>query len=290
MEHNDYPALYKSADTASISAQSSYLWLIKGHVFLLVIGAGLVINPLPTKEYSLFNAFVFLCALGISVFLAVKKYEKIWYSARAVAESVKTASWRYMMKADPFLDASSVKEVNSVFRNLLNEVLRSNNQLGEVLGSIDCASDQLSEKMESTRATSLENRKEVYLKDRVDEQRQWYADKSGCNKRSGQRFFILLVTFQIVAIALVLARIAYPEWTIWPTDVFVVMAGGVLTWIQVKRFQEIATAYALTAREIGIVRGHLAESDTDEEFSEFVKDAENAFSREHTQWVVRQNS
>ena len=68
------------------------------------------------------------------------------------------------------------------------------------------------------------------------------------------------------------------------------MAGGVLTWIQVKRFQEIATAYALTAHEIGIVRGHLAESDTNEEFSKFVKDAENAFSREHTQWVVRQNS
>ncbi len=68
------------------------------------------------------------------------------------------------------------------------------------------------------------------------------------------------------------------------------MAGGVLTWIQVKRFQEIATAYALTAHEIGIVRGHLADSDTDEEFSEFVKDAENAFSREHTQWVVRQSS
>ncbi len=76
MEHNDYPALYKAADSASISAQSAYLWLIKGHVFLLVVGAGLVIHPFPTKEYSLFNAFIFLCALGISVFLAVKKYEK----------------------------------------------------------------------------------------------------------------------------------------------------------------------------------------------------------------------
>ncbi len=69
-----------------------------------------------------------------------------------------------MMKADPFLDASTVKEVNSVFRNLLNEILRSNNQLGDVLGGKVSASDQLSRKMESTRASSLENRKADYLK------------------------------------------------------------------------------------------------------------------------------
>ncbi len=290
MDNSDYPALYKAANSASISAQSAYLNLIITHITFLIIGAALVVHPSPTKEYSLFNAFIFLCALGVSIFLAVKKYEKTWYSARAVAESVKTATWRYMMKADPFLDASSLKEVNAIFRNLLNEVLRSNNQLGEVLGGEVSASEQLSSIMEETRSSSLENRKKIYLKDRVDEQRKWYADKSGLNKRNGRRFFILLVCLQVIAIVLVLSRIAYPTWGIWPTDVFVVMAGGVLTWIQVKRFQEISTAYALTAHEIGIVRGHLAESDTDEEFSEFVKDAENAFSREHTQWVVRQNN
>jgi len=290
MEDKDYPALYKAANAASISAQSSYLNLIIAHIALLVVGAALVVNPSPTKEHSLFNAFIFLCALGISIFLAVKKYEKTWYSARAVAESVKTATWRYMMKADPFLDASSLKEVNSVFRNLLNQILRSNNQLGEILGGDVSASEQLSSTMELTRSSPLENRKSVYLKDRVDEQRKWYADKSGLNKKNGKKFFILLVCLQIAAIILVLTRIAYPTWTIWPTDVFVVMAGGVLTWIQVKRFQEIATAYALTAHEIGIVRGQLADSDTDVEFSEFVKDAENAFSREHTQWVARQNN
>ncbi len=290
MKEEDYPALYRAADRASIAAQSNYLRLIKTHIGLLVIGAGLAIHPLPEKEYSLFNAFIFLCALGISIFLAVKKYEKTWYSARAVAESVKTATWRYMMKADPFLDASSIKEVNAIFRNLLNEILKSNNQLGDVLGGDVSATDQLSKYMEEVRLSSLEDRKKIYLNDRIDEQRKWYADKSGYNKRQSKKFFVLLVVLQVAAIGLVLARIAYPTWRYWPTDVFVVMAGGVMTWIQVKRFQEISTAYALTAHEIGIVRGHIEDSETDEEFSEFVKDAENAFSREHTQWVARQNT
>ena len=264
--------------------------LLKAHVFLLVIGACLTVNTLPTKGYSLFNAFVFLCALGLSILLATKKYEKTWYSARAVAESVKTSAWRYMMKAEPFLGATSIREVNTIFRNLLNEILRSNNQLGDLLGGAVSTSEQLSNKMEDIRRSTLENRKSVYLNERVDEQRRWYADKSGYNKRHGRHFFALLVFFQILAISCVLLRIAYPEWEIWPTNVFVVLAGGVLTWMQVKRFQEIATAYALTAHEIGIIRGNLAESDTDEEFSDFVNDAENAFSREHTQWVARRQT
>ena len=290
MEHEDYPALYQAADCASIDAQSTYLRLLKTHISLLVVGVCLTINPSPTKEYSLINAFVFLCALGVSILLATKKYEKTWYSARAVAESVKTSAWRYMMKAEPFLDATSIKEVNTIFRNLLNEILHSNNQLGELLGGDVSASEQLSNKMEDIRKSTLENRKSIYLNERVDEQRKWYANKSGYNKRHGRYFFALLIFFQILAILCVLLRIAYPEWEIWPTAVFVVLAGCVLTWMQVKRFQEIATAYALTAHEIGIIMGKFAESDTDEEFSDFVNDAENAFSREHTQWVARRQT
>ena len=287
MEHESYPALYKSADCASIDAQSAYLRAIKIHIFLLVLGAGLAIRPQPTTEYLLFNAFVFLCALGISILIASKKYEKSWYSARAVAESVKTATWRYMMKAEPFRDTEKRKEVNSIFRNMLNEILKTNNQLGDLLGGEVSFEEQMTEHMEVTRSYTLEERKEFYLKNRIDEQRKWYALKSAENKRKGTKFFYLLVLLQSLAIACVLSRIAYPSWGLWPTDVFVVAAGGVLTWIQLKRFQEISAAYGLTAHEIGIIRGKLAEAETDIEFSEFVKDAENAFSREHTQWAAK---
>jgi len=287
MEHESYPALYKSADCASIDAQSAYLRAIKIHIFLLVLGAGLAIKPQPTTEYLLFNAFVFLCALGISILIASKKYEKSWYSARAVAESVKTATWRYMMKAEPFSDTEKRKEVNSIFRNMLNEILKTNNQLGDLLGGKISSDEQITNKMEDVRNHSLQDRKEIYLKSRIDEQRKWYALKSSENKRNGTKFFYFLVALQILAIMCVLLRIAYPVWGVWPTDVFVVGAGGIVTWIQLKRFQEIATAYGLTAHEIGIIRGMLAESDSEDEFSGFIRDAENVFSREHTQWAAK---
>lgn len=290
MKHDEYPALYKAADSASTEAQSTYLLFIRVHIFLLLVGAGLTVNPIPTKEYSLFNAIFFIGALGVSILLAAKNYEKAWYSARALAESVKTASWRYMMKADPFLDAASIKEVKSLFRDLLTEILRTNNQLGEMLGGADSTGDQITTRMSSVRSKNLEERKATYLEYRIDEQRKWYADKSAHNKRKGRQYFLALITFQVFALVCVLLRIAYPEWKLWPTDVFVVAASGVVTWIQLKRYREIATAYALTAHEIGIVRGKLQEAENDKEFSEFVRDAENAFSREHTQWAAKHDS
>ncbi|WP_339927769.1 hypothetical protein [uncultured Cobetia sp.] len=44
---------------------------------------------------------------------------------------------------------------------------------------------------------------------------------------------------------------------------------------------------SLTANEIGIIKTKLQYSNTDSDFSDFVRDAENAFSREHTQWIAK---
>ncbi|WP_303609655.1 DUF4231 domain-containing protein [Gilvimarinus sp. 2_MG-2023] len=287
LEHQDYPGLYRAADSASAKAQLAYLRSFQWHIVTLITGAALAVNPVPTALYSLVNAGVFLAALGISVLIAAKRYEKSWYSARAVAESVKTSTWRYMMRADPFLDAASVGEVNNVFRRLLEGILSSNNQIGDLLGGDDCARDQITQFMRDTRAKPIEERRQLYLASRIKEQRNWYAEKSKYNKNRSTLFFVLLVMLQIIAVGLVLSRIAFPEWKIWPTEVFVVAAGSVTAWMQLKRFQEIGTAYALTAHEIGIIESKITEPDTDELFSEFVRDAENAFSREHTQWIAK---
>jgi hypothetical protein len=62
-----------------------------------------------------------------------------------------------------------------------------------------------------------------------------------------------------------------------------------LSWMQAKRFSELAASYALAAHEISLIKEQSLLPDTDEKFSLFVGDAENAFSREHTQWVARKD-
>jgi hypothetical protein len=130
---------------------------------------------------------------------------------------------------------------------------------------------------------------DFYRDHRIDEQRTWYAKKSGYNKRQSQVWFSILIACQAIAVTLVILRVAQPEWGYLPTEVFVVAAGSALTWIQVKRFRELSSAYGLTAHEIGIIRGELDSVKDEESFSQFVIDSESAFSREHTQWLARKD-
>ncbi|HEL3238443.1 TPA: SLATT domain-containing protein [Stenotrophomonas maltophilia] len=69
----------------------------------------------------------------------------------------------------------------------------------------------------------------------------------------------------------------------------VAIASGALAYLQSKRYSELAASYALTAHEIGVVEEQLAQVKGEREFSLFVGDAENAFSREHTQWEARKD-
>ncbi|TVO39444.1 DUF4231 domain-containing protein [Vibrio algivorus] len=285
-----YPSLYRVADAASLTAQKRQLRLTIAHASLLLIGSVMAINNLPTKEYSLTVAFVFFLALGLSIFLGIKKYEKNWYNGRAVAESIKTATWRYSMRAVPFGDAASVHSRRSEFRNMLNNILRTNNELGEYIGEHQDTNEQITTEMNSIRALSLDERKAVYLKNRIDEQRQWYAQKASNNKKMQRRWFCAISATQLAAISCVLLRIAYPDWLYWPTDTFVLLASFCISWVQLKKFNELSSAYSLTAQEIGIIRGQSENISTEEQLSEFVNNAELAFSREHTQWVARQDT
>ena len=72
--------------------------------------------------------------------------------------------------------------------------------------------------------------------------------------------------------------------------VFVAIAASLLSWMQAKRFSELAASYALAAHEIELIRQQSLLPSTDDEFSLFVDDAENAFSREHTQWIARKDT
>ncbi|HIF9455031.1 TPA: DUF4231 domain-containing protein [Photobacterium damselae] len=285
-----YPSLYKVADAASLSAQKLHLRLTISHALLLIIGTAMAIKSLPTKEYSLFIAFVFFAALGLSIFLGVMRYEKRWYNGRAVAESIKTSTWRYSMRAAPFENAESVHIIKSEFRNLLNSILRTNRELGDYIGEHQDTNDQITNEMDQVRALSVEERKRYYIKHRVDEQRLWYATKASYNKKMQRVWFTAIVIAQASAITCVLARIAYPNWTHWPTDTLVLIASFCISWTQLKKFNELSSAYSLTAQEIGIIKGQSDSILTEEDLSEFVNSAELAFSREHTQWVARQDA
>lgn len=73
MEEKDYPALYQAADVASFNAQKGYLNNVKAYIALSVLGAGLSVVGIQSKEAAILAAIVFLGGLFISIYIAVKK-------------------------------------------------------------------------------------------------------------------------------------------------------------------------------------------------------------------------
>lgn len=289
MRSEDFPALYRSADEASLDAQAWYLWLIRGQYALLIGAACIALGFGTSPNLYIAYAAVIAASTALLMYLSVKKPENDWYACRALAESVKTSTWRYMMRAKPFADRPSVTEVREEFAAFLRAILDANSYVRDSISRRPIMGDQITAAMDAKRALTLDMRKELYRRERIDDQRSWYVGKVRTNRRQFAIWAAACGAVQAAAILLVLLRIRYDEqWQFWPTEPLIVLASSVIGWTQIKKFNELSSAYSLAAHEIGIIETQIGHATSEEAFSEFVNDAERAFSREHTQWVARQ--
>ncbi|CAD2250650.1 DUF4231 domain-containing protein [Xanthomonas arboricola] len=286
MDEKDFPALYRSANELSLKSQSHFFTALRFHLFTLVVAALLSIVSIPHWSIAALQVFALLAALACSIYLFNVRPEKLWYGGRAVAESIKTITWRYVCRAEPFLGDDDVARKD--FRQTLRAIIEQNKEVCRTLTDY-LDGTQISPSMEKIRCQSLEDRKANYLKSRVNNQHTWYANKANFNRKKARNFFWILIAVNTLALFCAVIRVANVDVPFWPTDVFVAGAASILSWMQAKRFSELAASYALTAHEIGLVKEEAQLPSNDEEFSKFVGDAENAFSREHTQWVARKD-
>lgn len=288
MQQEEFPALYRSADELSTEAQNAFLRVLKAHLCALVAAALLSIVTVKgwETEIAMLQLSVLLAALACSIYLFAKKPDRHWYAGRAVAESIKTITWRFVCRAEPFEGSNDTARAN--FNATLKKIIEQNREVSQ---SLDRHLDgpQISASMEAMRGESLDVRRETYAKTRVDDQRAWYAKKALFNRRMSRGFFWALIVVNCVAVLCAVLRIKYPTTPFWPTDVLVAGAASLLSWMQAKRYSELAASYALTAHEIGFIAVQARQQMPEHEFSIFVGDAENAFSREHTQWIARKD-
>lgn len=281
----DFPALYDGAEEASSAAQAEYLRLIKSEYGLLFIAAVLSMQPFSSVPFLIVYALIFIASGAIMLFRTLQKPDQDWYKSRALAESIKTSTWRYAMRAYPFTTVGQA--ARDEFRRFLAAILESNRHIGHRIAPVDPAAQQITPEMETTRDLPLADRKALYLSDRIRDQRTWYSRKAGYNKKCMRLWIWVCAAIYVAAAVSVLSRISNPDWVL-PTEPLIVAASSIIGWMQIRKFSELSSAYTLTAHEIGIIEGRLAEADTEDKFSDFVNEAELAFSREHTQWVARQ--
>lgn len=285
MEEKDFPVLYTTADRASLTAQRYYFNALKLYLFLLVMAAIVAFCWAHNVFGAITSAALFLITLGILVLLKVKKLEDIWYNGRVVAESIKTRTWRWIMKAEPYDAEVTEDQAQRELLSDLKSILNQNRSLSGALEWTPELGEAITSKMVAIRALSSQDRLSIYIRDRVDNQLTWYSNKSQLNKRRAKQWFIASVVLHSLAALMLLYRIKEPAAAL-PIGVVAAATSAVLTWVQAKKHNELNSSYSLAAHEIILIKGESVSVQNESNLSEFVINSESAFSREHTQWTA----
>jgi hypothetical protein len=289
----DLPALYRSADRESQRAQRSYLRSLRVRLGgLLAAAFGGAFTTLPSEGDFQFGgglAFVaFACVLGAELFLATTTPLTIWYEGRAAAESAKTLAWRYMVRAEPFeVDAPDVdKQFLAQTYSLLQD-LRSIS-----LGTAEPGAHQISDKMRQVRALDFNERRQVYLADRIADQQRWYSENAQWNDRQARGWVLVSIVLEIAGIVggalKAFGRTAF-DLLGFRIDFdllgfLAASAGCVMAWIAAKQYRNLATGYGIASQELASIASELPTLNSEEHWAAFVGRAEEAISREHTLW------
>ncbi|MCT4637306.1 MAG: DUF4231 domain-containing protein [Bacteroidales bacterium] len=286
----DLPGLYQSADNSSIKEQKKYFNGIAWYLTLLIVAAlfAYFSDGEPNPILKIIATILFLATMFIMIWLRVSRPDDIWYNGRAVAESVKTRSWRWMMRADPYSDCEEVEIMRKHFVSDLKTILKQNESLIGKLGIEASIEDPITQRMLEVRKLDLLERFDLYRKERITNQALWYTKKSKYNKQRARFWFWTTVVLHAIAIVLLLINIYQSDLKL-PIEVIAVAASSVLTWLQAKKHNELSSSYSLTAHEIILIKSETTIIDNEEDLSDYIINCENAFSREHTQWFARKN-
>lgn len=284
MTESDLPALYQDSNATAVDIQKRFLLATKA-VLIASLVIGLAPNFLNRNISIVSQIICSAVVIGSSSYLSFGKPQKIWYGTRALAESIKTLAWRYSCRAEPFDGTDDIDTIK--FEKSVHELLRSNGEAA-ALRYTSQNTDLIADRMKIIRASSLPERRSFYLQERIEDQLSWYRRKSRFNNNHSRLWYAALILAGMVALIVSLVNLSNTVDLISVDFIFAIPI-AIFGWIQVKRYQELASSYALTAHEITFIKANFARANTEDLFSKYVADAENAFSREHTQWYARKD-
>lgn len=282
LSHTDMPGLYQAADAASLQRQRAYLRAIRFRLMLVVVAAmcaafTLRVGDSATDLMALGTALAFVGALVLELAVMRSRPDQDWYESRALAESVKTLTWRYAVGADPFplsredADDEFLRRIRAMQRDLPTAALKPT------------TAPSITEGMRSLRVAALDERRHAYLLGRVTDQQNWYATKAEFHRRRAGLYRTTMQALEVVGIAGALAKAL--GWVGFDlAGIIAAAVSAIGAWTATRQHSMTATAYVMASHELGVIRDLLDRELDEEQWSSIVVDAESAISREHTMW------
>ncbi|MFD6823477.1 DUF4231 domain-containing protein [Streptomyces sp. NPDC060085] len=289
-DRGDLPSIYRAASESAQRGQDLLLRLTKWRLRFVVLAAlaGVLysveaLETLLQRSFAALSLALFLGALASEVLLLNERPDKAWYSGRALAESIKTLSWRFMVCAEPFPKIMPLVEAERSFRVALREILSLH-----PVRLVPEESPQITEKMEAVRASNLDCRMRFYMQHRIIAQQRWYSEGARVAERKSWRWKRCLIGLEVAGAGgalFVLMGFGFPDFG----GVLAAVIAGCVAWVEVRQFDSLAEAYSLTAAELALIHDSGSAVETEEVWSRYVVSAEQGISREHTMWLARRS-
>lgn len=290
LEEKDLPGVFDSADEISKDSQKAHLRWTRGRLQLALlaalfgaVAAGSEEGGLLERTAAALALVAFVAALLTEIHLLRDKPEDRWYHGRALAESVKTLAWRYMAGATPFPADLAADAARDVLITRIHDLVTESTPN---LPGLTPGQRQVTDRMREIRELGFEERKSAYLALRVADQEAWYSGKAKACESSSRKWRSVLIGFEVLGVAASIVSLLH----LADLDASSVVAAAIAAagaWLEVKQYDNLASAYSLTATELGFVRLTGENVTTEADWSTYVLSAEQAISREHTMWLAR---
>jgi SMODS and SLOG-associating 2TM effector domain 3/SMODS and SLOG-associating 2TM effector domain 1 len=288
LEDKDLSAIYVSSDLVSGRGQRRTKMSVRTELlgFIVASIAGIAdyrVGAAHLDILAAISAVAFAASLVSSAFRAWMKPERDWYAGRAAAESVKTMGWRYAVGGDPFPVPDLNNDASQRYLARLEQILH---ELPETdLSPTPLNHREITQAMNDVRGSDLHVRRQVYKRDRIEDQLGWYQRRMLTHGRSARSW--LGVTIASSALGLVAAAVKFFGAIDFDMlGVFASVASAAIAWNQLNQHRTLAYAYGLAARELSIIRDRI-DRVPDDRWRGFVSDSEDAISREHAMWLAR---
>lgn len=282
MKNEEFPPILHKYDQKAITNQRSFLFYVKLEYFFTIF---LSTIPILNTYFDTLKVLGWMASIATVTFIIFVNRknpynnETQWYINRAKAESLKSVIWKLYMGAKGYSE-NDIDVVN--IKKCLGAIVGDGQEIENLEAS------RILEKARLYQSLTWEERKILYIKERIEDQLNWYKKKAQWNYDRAKCWRHLIAFFYILFIVLTLMELHYHT-TLTILQVTPTIIASSFGWMNMKRFNELSESYKLTAGEIKNILEE-KEKITDKcRFSCWVAESETAFSREHTMWSVRRN-
>lgn len=284
----DLSPFYLDASRNSSQAQSRFTRRLQLQLGLLVVAAIAGVFTLRLGHHGadyagLAGALAFVAALSVRLYEEHVHDERAWYESRAAAESAKTLGWRYAVGGNPFPESMRDEEAKRLFITRLNEISR---ELAYIPArGAGAPGGEVTAEMTSLRHAKRADRISTYQKKRLEQQETWYATKAAGKEHRSRQWLWIVIIAEVAG----LIGAAIKASGVTSVDLLGILAAASAAagaWVQSRQYRTLATAYSLAARELRQIATLVDARMNGDDWANFVDQAEEAISREHTMWVA----